>query len=309
MPHLRATVAGLILALVLPACTPAVPDEDRVATLAALDGLHRWLENAPPTEDVAFGFQCLDAWSWFMFAEWHPDPAVRAGAATAVDARLGALHSPPTWTGVTLSYWALALRLMAHRALPIEAHLAQLADVDVAGALTQTSATTRWWTLALLQQAGASVDAPDPAGTFLASRLTAGDSSRPIALSHVYSLYHEIAPMTDLGLAPLGGLTPALTTEADALARTVMEFAATTRDTDALAEALVTSALLAHRGTDAYRTGLRTLLARQNPDGSFQSARDAQRPDRTTDHYRHVVVVATFALLTSLVEYEPAVGG
>jgi len=309
VPLPRAAVAGLLLLGLLPMCTPAVPDENRVATLTALDGLHGWLQNGSDIGDAAFGFQCLDAWSWFMFSEWHPDAGVRASTAKTVDARLQALHSPPTWTAVTLSYWALALRLMAHRALPIEAHLTQLATVDVNDVLTRASRTTRWWTLALLQQAGASVDAPDPSDTFLAAELAPGNRDRPMALSQVYSLYHEIAPAAALGLAPITGLGPELLEKAHALIVPQMEYAATTGDTDALAEALTTGAILGHRDTDEYRTGLSTLLARQNPDGAFRAARDAQRPELNTDHFRHVVVVATFALLTSLAEYEPATSG
>ena len=176
VPLLRAFAAGFLLAVMIPACTPTVPDEHRAAALTALDGLRGWLEKSPPTENTAFGFQCLDAWSWFMFSEWHPDARARASAGEVVDARLRGIQSPPTWTGVTLSYWALALRLMAHRALPIEAHLTQLAGVDVTGALARSTPTTRWWTLALLKQAGAPVADPDPRGTFLASRVATGET-------------------------------------------------------------------------------------------------------------------------------------
>jgi hypothetical protein len=299
------TTVVLIAVLIAPlACTRAPTHPERTRTLATLERSLAWLDGAQPDPaQTAFGYQCLDAWTWHMFATWHPDETVRHRAAATTARRLAVIRPPSRWTGVALSYWSLALRIMAAGDGPPAAALATLADVDLTAALADSDATTRWWTLALLQQAGIPV-AADPAGTFVATHAADGTTA-PLTVTNVYQLYHEIVPAAGIALGPIQGFTAAQVAFAAGIAPALIDTATRSGDTDAVAEALVTAAILGGRETEDYWTGLRWLLDRHNGDGTFESNRDSGRT-LDTDYYRHVVLVGSFALLTSLERYEPA---
>jgi hypothetical protein len=277
---------------------------EHTPTLRALARSLVWLKAHPP--DPArdpLGFLCLDAWTWVLFSAWHPDARVRAHAAARADARLRALAPPPTWTAVSLSYWALALRLMDLRGIAMAPWLRPLRGVDLDAALTATSPTTAWWTRTLLQQVG--IDAkPDPARTFIATHAVADAPTYAPQALDAYALFHEIAPATALGHAPLMGLSERQVAFAREVIGTVVAAAQAVDETDATAEALVTAALVDRRADPAYRAGVAWLLRQQHPDGTYQT----QMPPRPlgAHDYRHVVLVASFALLTARDRFEPA---
>jgi hypothetical protein len=232
------------------ACTRTPPHPERTRTLATLDHSLAWLDGAQPDPtQTAFGYQCLDAWTWHMFATWHPDEAVRRRAAATTALRLAAIRPPARWNGVALSYWSLALRIMAAGDEPPAAALATLSGVDLTAALADSDATTRWWTLALLQQAGVPV-AADPAGTFVVTRAADG-AAAPLTVTNVYQLYHEIVPAAGLGLAPIQGFTAEQVAFAATIAPALIDVATRSGDTDAVAEALATAAVLGGRETRA----------------------------------------------------------
>jgi hypothetical protein len=277
--------------------------------LVALARSLEWLSTHPP--DPArdrLGSLALDAWAWYLFATFHPEGQTRARTGEEVDRRLRAIPPPagPTHqTVVTLSYWALVLRLMQLRRLDLASHLGPLEPLDPTALIRTASPTTAWWIAALLRRVGREVGPhvwpkvePDFSGTFIARTAAAPTADYVPTRSDAYRLFHEIVPATDLGREPLRELTPPQQAFASRLLPDVIRVSRSEGDTDAVAEALVSVALLDRREMPAYREALDWLLARQRPDGTYVSARDA-RAATTPEHYRHVVLVASWAVLTS----------
>jgi hypothetical protein len=308
----RATVAAALVAVVAAwtdgvAAEPSpvsVPRPDPAAIRAALDRTYAWLGAHPPEERITpYGFICLDAWTWTMFATWHPDERRRAEAGEQADRRLRGIPPPSDWTPVSLSYWALVLALMDLRGLPLDEARAAMKDVDVDPVLVRADPTTRFWTATLLRQAKIEVTV-DRRGTFLGSRANATPGVPTTA--DAYAVFHEIVPPSALGHRPLTGVSDPELAVAIALLPGIFDFSRTASNTDAAAEAVASLGLLGRHDTPTYREGIAWLLGQQNEDGTYRSARDARR-EATVDGYRHVVLVASFALLTAVERFEPVV--
>lgn len=298
MPR-RALVVVLIVLLVT-----GTAAADEATTLAALARSLAWLKaHAPDPNRDQFGFLCLDAWSWCLYAADHPDARIRTRTGARCEARLRALSPPPAWTDVSLSYWALALRLMAERGMRTEAHVRTLSGVDLDAVLARTDPTTAWWTRSLLQHVGVAA-APDAARTFIATHAAAEAASYVPRPMDAYQLYHEIAPAAALGGAPLAGLSERQVRFAQEVVGDLITGTQGIRDTDATAEALIAAALLGRRALPAYGAGIAWLRAQQQPDGTYRSAGAVRR---NANDERHAILVASWALLTSLDRFQPAV--
>jgi hypothetical protein len=287
------------LALSLLGLQAANAGTDPAAPLQALGRSLAWLEaHAPPDPRTArLGDLCMDAWAWYLFAALHPDPDVRRRAGTELDRRLRSLPPPAERTEVSLSYWAALMRLMQRRGIDTTPHAAAFPGPDITSALRTATPTTRWWTVELFRRSGLPVK-PDFSETFIATAAASGADYTP-TLRDAYQIFHELAPATDLGHEPLTQLTPAQVAFARRVVPGLFAVSRAAGDTDAVAEVLVSAALLGERDTPHYRDGIAWLLAQQRPDGTYMSARDRTR-EATADDFRHVVTVGALAVFTSL---------
>lgn len=279
------------------ACAPGATGRD-ARVLGALDRALGWLEqHAVDPASAPLGVAGYDVWTWHLFATRHPDAGVRERARRHVTRRLARLPAPAEWTVVSLSYWALLLRIGQLHDTPLPAEPAVPSGAELDRILRTANPTTDWWTRELLRRSGLPVE-PDASGTLL-ERGPAAPAYEPDRAG-AYGIFHEIVPATDLGAEP-----PRLSAGQLAFVRRSLPgWIAASRaqdDTDALAEALVVAHLSGARDDEA----LDWLLSRQRDDGTFEVAnRDAQGPD----DYRHVVLVASFGLLTALDDSGSVVG-
>jgi hypothetical protein len=276
----------------------AAQEVNPAALRAALKQAHSWLQkNAPDATREKIGSITLDAWAWNRFATLHPDEAIRTEAEEQVRKRLLGLPPPGEPTPVHLTYWAVLLRLMDFHAVERLDYQHAAAAVDRDMALRKFKPTTVWWTERLLAFSGMDTE-PDFSSTFIAQQSAAPESSFSPTLANAYQVFHELVPATDLGRHPLQ-----LTREQRMFVRrTVPELLRMARDagdTDAVAEVLVSAALVDARDTPAYHRHLAWLLSRQRADGAFESKRDAGKTEAAS-HYRHVMIVATWALMTAM---------
>ena len=310
------SATGLLVAFLVPLFlgSPLTADNLEARQSQALPALLRslnWLSQHPPDpgQDV-LGELGLDAVAWYLFAEFHPDPEVRREAGVELDARLTSLPILKDEIGfVALSYLSVLIRLVDLRGLESPNYRTQIEQADLATILNQAQPTTRFWMAELLNRSNFDIT-PDFSETFIAQEATRFGLGLPpegdYTTREAYLVFHELVPATDLGRLPLS-LTQ---NERSFLKTTIPELIEISRvsgDLDALAEILVASALSGTTDSEAYRDGLAVLLASQRPDGTYSSHRDRGRPGRVTD-YRHIVQVASWALLSSLTdlnEFEP----
>lgn len=270
---------------------------DPVITTALQRSL-RWLE-AHPTDarKDRLGWVTLDSWAWYVYARWHPEAAVRKSAADQVDRRLRGLTLPTEWTVASLSQWATVMQMASLRGMSMDAHRRALANVDLTAIMRAANPTTGWWTAELLRTAGFPTEA-DFSSSFIATASPAGAQSYVPTVRDAYRVFHEVVPAARLGTAEPAQLTPAQLAFVREIVPGLIRVSRDAGDTDALAEALVSAALVGGRETTEYREGLAWLLAQQHEDGTYRSARDARR-SLDSDAFRHVVLVASHALLTS----------
>lgn len=260
-----------------------------------------WLEaNRPDPSTARLGNLCLDAWAWYLLATLHPEADVRTRAGVQVDRRLRALTPPTEGTAVALSYWAILLRLLNLRGIDTAPYRAALSRFDLSAALDESSPTTRWWTAEFLRRSGLPVET-DFSSTFIATATASGGRALTPTRRDAYRIFHELVPTTDLGREPLTQLTPQQATFTRGVIPGLLDVSRAEGDTDAVAEVLVSAALLGQQDTQTYRDGIAWLLTRQRTDGTYRSARDRTRTT-TPDSFRHVVLVASWALLTSLTQ-------
>jgi hypothetical protein len=258
-----------------------------------------WLEaHEPDPRTARLGNICLDAWAWYLLATLHPEAAVRTRAGAQVDRRLRALDPPTEGTAVALSYWATLMRLLDRRGIDPARYRTALSRFDLSAALDESSPTTRWWTAEFLRRSGLPIQ-PDFTSTFIATAAASSGAAITPTRRDAYRVFHEIVPATDLGHEPLTPLTPAQATFARGVIPGLLDVSRSEGDTDAVAEVLVSAALLGQRDTPTYRDGIAWLLTRQRADGTYESARDSAST-ATPDNFRHVVLVASWAVLTSL---------
>ncbi len=295
----------LILAVVLAWTTASGPHlsanepDDRV--IDALARSLEWLNRHPVDPDVAsLGNVGFDTWSWWLFSVWHPDAEVRKRAGTEVEQRLRALKSPREWNAVALSYWVVLLRFGQLRDVEIRTDLPIPSGRELHQMLSTGSPTTAWWVHQLLGHAG--LPAKPDASTILIGTVPERSSEYAATVTDTYRVFHEIVPATNLGMTSFEVTRIQSEFVRGALPGWV-DVSRAAGDTDAVAEALVVTALVGDRDTRSYDDALAWLLSRQQADGSYAVA----NPRPGADHFRHVVLVGSWALLASLDGFEPRV--
>ena len=187
---------------------------------------------------------------------------------------------------------------MQKRNIDITRYRSALSEGELADRIRTATPTTRWWIEEISRRVGLKVE-PDFSTTFIASQSVAGTAGYSPTKRDAYRVFHELVPATDFGRGPPTRLSANQRSFLRRILPSLIEVSRSMGDTDAVAEALVSAALMNLRDTPAYRDGLAWLLARQHPDGTYVSARD-KGGTWTSDHYRHVVLVASWAVLTSL---------
>jgi len=259
----------------------------------------RWLEAHPPDPATdAVGVLTLDAMTWFVLAEFHPVEATRRSAGEQLDRRLRAMPLPAEPTMVALSYWSTVLEMMSIRRIDLTRYRSALADWDLQALVEEAVPTTGFWIDVMLHDVGLR-DEPDPAGTLLATGPSVPPGEYEPTVRDAYRLFHELVPLTGMARKPTTGIDPQ---QLEFARRVVAQLAAAGRregDTDGVAEALVCAAILGAGETESHREDLAWLLSRQQEDGTFLARRDSGR-DTTADHYRHVVMTSSWALLASV---------
>ena len=294
----------LILAVVLvwtTACGPHVSgNEQETRVIAALARSLEWLERYPAdTESAVLGNIGFDTWSWYLFSVWHPDAEVRERAGTEVDRRLRALKPPREWNQVSLSYWAVLLRIGQLHGAEIRSDLPIPAGRELHELLSGATPTTAWWIQELLRHAGLPAE-PDASRIFIETAPGSPSGYTPTVID-AYLVFHEIVPATDLGLASFEVSAIQLEFIRGALPGWI-DASRAKGDTDALAEVLVVAALVGERNA-IYDDALAWLLTRHQEDGTYV----VTKARKSVDDYRHVVLVGSWALLTSLDRFEPRV--
>jgi hypothetical protein len=291
-------VPGL-LAQVLVACADAPPVPGREEVLQALDRSLSWLVAHPPDPAGApIGELALDEWTWNLFSRLHPDPKIRARTAEGSRARLRSLEPRVEPTLVSLSYWALLLRNLVSQDLDATAYRAALSRVNIDAILAKGNPTTNLWTTELLRYSGIP-GASSVEGTYLATSAATGLDRFEPTLRGAYALYHEIAPVTDLGRGPVRGFSDDQVQFARRVLPALLERSRSAGDTDAVAEVLITASLLGERRRSFYGEGIEWLVARQREDGTYRDAR-ARAPAPPPAPFRHAILVVSWALLESL---------
>lgn len=288
-----------LLAQALAACADAPADEGRERVLQALDLSLGWLAaNPPDSVRASIGELTLDAWPWSLFSRLHPDRQVRVRSAREVRARLRKLEPKVEPTLVALSYWALLLRILESQNLDATPYREALSGVDIEAILADGNPTTNLWISEMLRHSGFPSESRVEE-TYLATTVAGRTGRFEPTVRGAYALYHEIAPAADLGRAPPSVFSGVQLEFARSILPALFEVSRSAGDTDAVAEVLITAALLGERERAFYRDGIEWLLAQQRDDGTYRDARGAggRLPPQ---HFRHGVLVVSWALLESL---------
>ncbi len=147
--------------------------------------------------------------------------------------------------------------------LALEAHRALLEEE-----IKRAPPSLRILYASLLPAAGVGSPLP-PAEARPGGMLARRPAEIDLTLRDVYHLTHEVFALCDYGLRPLGPLPP----EEQAYLLRVLPFFATYYAVgghlDISGEVLICMVAAGLTDTRAYREGVRTILERQNPDGSF----------------------------------------
>ncbi len=289
----------VLLAQVLVACIDTPPDPSREGALRALDRSLSWLTAHPSDSDGAqIGELTLDAWPWPIFSRLHPDPEIRARSAREAMARLQGLKPKVETTLVSLSYWALLLRNLDFQNLDTAAYQKALSRVDIEAILADGNPTTNLWITELLRYSGIPGKSRVKE-TYLATNAAAGVDSFEPTVRGAYALYHEIAPAADFGRKPIRVFSDDQVEFARRVLPALLEVSRNAGDTDAVAEVLITASLLGEREQRYYGEGIEWLLMQQREDGTYRDARTTNA-GLPSVHFRHAIVVVSWALLESL---------
>ncbi len=140
--------------------------EDTGQALRALTRSLKWLGRHPPDAQTGLGNIGLDAWSWYVFSVWHPNPDVRARAGTELDRKLRALEVPPEWTAVALSYWVTLKRIAQLRGIEEQSHDSIPVSSELETLLSASAPTAVWYIHELLRHSGLPSKS-DPSLTFI----------------------------------------------------------------------------------------------------------------------------------------------
>ena len=284
--------AALLVSSVRLAAARAPDGEAYPGVRAALARSLAWLDTHPAGPDAKLGSRVLDAWAWERYARLHPDPAVRERAAREARARLASLEIEGQIDFVALSYWATALRCRHSLGLATEPLARRLAELDLPRLLDEGSPSTGWWSGELLRRSEVEV-ATSARATALAA--SAADPAWTPSVRDAVAFYHEIAAASDLGRAPVRGLSPQALTFARGAHPALFSLARERNETDAAAEVLIGAAILGQRDEAWFREGVLWLVGRQRGDGTYPRA--SARPSRSVSDSRHGVLVVSWALL------------
>jgi hypothetical protein len=292
--------AGLLAGALPIACALTVaPPRPDAETIAALERSLHWLEqHRPDPENERLGYLTLDAMAWHVFAAFHPDARTRRGAGEQLDERLRAMPLPGEPEMVPLSYWAVALRIASIRGVDLAPQASAIARWDIDALIGEARPHTAWWIDQFLHRSGIRGE-PDFSKTLLASGHATPETDYRPNKRDAYRLFHELVPLTDFGREPATPLEPEQLRFARRVVPQLIEVSRHDDDTDAVAEALVCSALLGLAETQVHRDAVDWLLARSNNDGTYFSRRDRGQA-MPPSHYRHVVLTASWALLATL---------
>jgi hypothetical protein len=294
-----AILLAIFLTQGLIACTDISPDPRRQKVLLALDRSLNWLDEHPADPARAsIGEVTLDAWPWTIFSRLHPDPEIRVRCAAEARARLQGIKSRVEPTLVALSYWALLLRNFELQSMDTTVHREVLSHVDIEAILKAGNPTTNLWTTELLRYSGIPRESRVEE-TYLARSSAAGAERFKPTVRGAYALYHEIAPASDLGRKPISVFSNEQLEFAQRILPALLKVSQHAGDTDAVAEVLITAAILNEREKSYYRTGIEWLLARQREDGTYRDARTTRERMPPT-HFRHSILVVSWALLKFL---------
>ncbi len=304
LPDLRVSLgAALLLAVLLVqvfvACTKSPSDLSRERVLRALDRSLIWLSSNPPDPiSASIGELTLDAWPWTIFSRLHPDAEIRVRSGEEARKRLQGLEPRVEPTLVSLSYWALLLRNLESQNLDTTTYQEALAHVDVEAILETGNPTTNLWTTELLRYSGIQSELRVEE-TYLAKSAAAGIDLFEPTVRGAFALYHEIVPVTDLGRKPIRVFSDDQVEFARRVLPALLKVSRNSGNTDAVAEVLITASLLGQREQSFYGEGIEWLLAQQREDGTYRDARTRNKR-LPSAHYRHGILVASWALLESL---------
>jgi hypothetical protein len=296
-----------VLCCLVPACPGAAPAVQEDALGAAIARGVEWVMEHPATAaDGGFPDLLDEALFFSVLARLAPDPDERARYRRAFEDRAARLAprspGPPQPALIAHYHRLLAAHLadLAGRPLPGRATL--VADARRALARSPMAHPTFRLTVGLLLgRLGASPGVPPEelleAG--LVARLSGpggGAAKGPAPPPHhpltYYALVHEVAALTDFGRLP----PPAwLRARRDALAAVFREGVRLARESgevDLLAELLLGSHLLGVAPAGELRAGVESLVASQEPDGSWGPQRTPRANPR-----RHAVQTAVAALM------------
>jgi hypothetical protein len=286
--------------IALLACRPLGAAQHADQLLDAINRTTAWVErNAVDPRDPLLQRFVFDAWARHLIATRHPDRSTRARFAPALDRDLRVVEPTAPLELVPLTYWALLLRIMSERGVDVARQVADLnARVQLPTVLAQADRTTAYWTSALLARSGVAIDAESyfERGWVAQSAGAVAATAYAPSLSDAYRVFHEIVPRANLGTKP-PDLSPA---QRAFLRRAVPELIAFCRRNsavDAMAEVLVSSAMLGPSSQAEYRSSIEFVLAHQRHDGTFT---DPSRPTTSIDEQRHTVLTGLWALLMAV---------
>jgi hypothetical protein len=262
---------------------------------AALQRSLDWLGAHPPDpRRDPLGELVLDAMTWHVFAALHPAAEERERAARVLGERLSALPEPGPPAMVPLSYWAPALALARRYGVRLDRRRRVVAGWDADALLAPAQPHTRLWIQQFLHDAGLG---PEPEIRDCLCYAGRGSEGYPGAatVADAYRLFHELVPLGDFGTRAPTRPDAVRRTRAAKLVAELIPLARRAGDTDAVAEALVASALLGGSGRPEHRAALEWMLSRQHEDGTYRMRDEATRAP--AERYRHVVLTASWALL------------
>ena len=294
-----AILLAIFLAQVLISCTDMSPNPRSEEVLLALNRSLSWLDAHPPDPARAsIGEVALDAWPWSLYSRLHPDPDIRARCAAEARARMQGIEPRVEPTLVSLSYWAVLLRNYESQSMDITVYREALSRVNIEAILEAGNPTTTLWITELLRYSGIPIESSVDE-TYLATSAAAGADRFEPTVRGAYALYHEIAPASDLGREAIRSFTSDQVKFARRVLPALLEVSRNAGDTDAVAEVLITTAILAEREQGYYGKGIEWLLAQQREDGTYRDARTT-RENMPPTHFRHGILVVSWALLESL---------
>ncbi|MGD2075856.1 MAG: hypothetical protein PVI91_00430 [Gammaproteobacteria bacterium] len=314
---------ALLLSLTASAQAPAATDQDTskdAAIRAALSRALAWIETHPATPaDGGLGDMIDEAVAWRVFQQLARDPENRERFSRLFRSRMRELSQSAAfqrWSAqphkplIDHYHLVLAAHLMkrAGQASPLIRSIADQARRSLQGSFANPTVrlTTALFLSHLDDQTNIDIDAllaeslieqlaRDPQLVPIVGA-EAGPSQRRRISWLLYALVHEVVALTDFGGLPppvwlAGRREPVVAVLTEGIL-----WARAQGNLDLLAELVVTVHFLGEPLPPQAHEGLETLLAEQDPDGSWGASSTTSRPDPV----RHTVLTSTAALLAWL---------